>query len=243
MEKHAYGFIELTLKDGTTIDFQPLFHKLSLDIASDFLFGRSTNVLNQHKDDKAVEEFVKAFENCISPHECDIVKKFGALREFPPDSQFKRFVKTTCATPNKEPYSKPHCYSFLTESLSQTSDREQIGSEPMNIIVPGYDTTASLLTNLIWQLSREPKILARPRQGMHEHVGEDVPTYEQLKDMPYLKAVINEIQRLYPIVPSDSRQAAQDIVLPRAGSDGNAQTFPPPPRAYTSDTLKRKWVK
>ena len=35
--------------------------------------------------------------------------------------------------------------------------------------------------------------------------------------MKYLKAIINESQRLWPIVPSNSREAIHDTILPRGG--------------------------
>ena len=41
--------------------------------------------------------------------------------------------------------------------------------------------------------------------------------------MKYLRAVLNEIQRLYPIVPMNSREAIADTTLPRGGGpDGMA---------------------
>lgn len=66
-------------------------------------------------------------------------------------------------------------------------------------------------------------MLARLRQEIEDSVGGDIPTYQQLKDMKYLKALINESQRLYPIVPSNARQALQDTILPRGGGpDGKS---------------------
>lgn len=44
--------------------------------------------------------------------------------------------------------------------------------------------------------------------------------------MKYLKAIINESQRLYPIVPTNSREAIKDTVLPHGGGpDGTSPLF------------------
>jgi cytochrome P450 len=42
--------------------------------------------------------------------------------------------------------------------------------------------------------------------------------------MKYLRAIVNESQRLYPVVPVNSREALVDTVLPRGG--GNDETAP-----------------
>ncbi len=59
----------------------------------------------------------------------------------------------------------------------------------------------------------------RLRREITSITGDNVPSYEQLKEMKYLRAIINESQRLYPIVPSNSRQALHDTILPH-GTNG-----------------------
>ena len=112
--------------------------------------------------------------------------------------------------------------------LAQTSDRTRIRSELLNILLAGRDTTAALLTNLFFELPRHPEIMARLRAEIAEHVGPEPPTYAQLKEMRYLRAVINESQRLYPIIAANSREAKQDTLLPHGGGpDGTAQVLIP----------------
>lgn len=63
-------------------------------------------------------------------------------------------------------------------------------------------------------------------------MGDDIPTYQQLKDMKYLRALINESQRMYPIVPSNSRQALHDTILPRGGGPDGQSSILVPKGAY-----------
>lgn len=50
-------------------------------------------------------------------------------------------------------------------------------------------------------LAENPHILKRLRQEVLEIVGETRrPTFDDMKDMKYLRAVINETIRLYPAV-------------------------------------------
>lgn len=52
------------------------------------------------------------------------------------------------------------------------------------------------------------------------------PTFEQLKELKYLQAVLNEVLRLWAPVSLNSRICLRDSVLPRGGGpDGSAPLF------------------
>ncbi|KAF2185262.1 cytochrome P450 alkane hydroxylase [Zopfia rhizophila CBS 207.26] len=244
MEKHTNQLIVLIPKDGSTIDLQPLFHQLTLDVATEFLFGRSTNSLGPNRKDEDVEEFVKAFEYCQNPLSEERMQMYGIFAAFLPDPKFKRcakylqdFVdkiiddkmneKKDSSPPSPSPTHRSR-YIFLDELLSQTQDRSKIRAELLNILLAGRDTTASLLSNIFFELPRHPHVLSRLRAEISKHIGSSPPTYAQLKDLKYLRAIINESQRLYPIVPTNSREALIDTVLPRGGGpDQSSPVFVP----------------
>lgn len=107
-------------------------------------------------------------------------------------------------------------YVFLQELASQTKDKKKIRGEALSILFAGRDTTAALLTNVWFELSKRPDIWARLSEEIDALKGEK-PSYEQLKSMKYLRAVLNESQRLQPVVPAVGRQALEDTVLPFGG--------------------------
>ncbi|CAO2650850.1 Nn.00g091470.m01.CDS01 [Neocucurbitaria sp. VM-36] len=78
---------------GSEVDLQPLFHELTLDVATDFLFGRSTNSLNRADESEDVKEFIESFEYCLDPLSSDNCKRFGYLGLLLPDRKKKRSVK------------------------------------------------------------------------------------------------------------------------------------------------------
>jgi len=84
----------------------------------------------------------------------------------------------------------------------------------MNFLIAGRDTTAILLTWTFYLLAihkdKEDKLIEEIERVL---AGEE-PSYDKVKEMPYLKAVLDETLRLYPPVPSNIKQAAQDDVLP-----------------------------
>ena len=116
-------------------------------------------------------------------------------------------------------------YIFINELVRQTTDRVRIRSESLNILLAGRDTTASLLTNVWFMLGKRPDLWAK-LQAEVDHFHGEIPSWEQLKNMKFLKALLNESLRLHPLVPLNSREAFEDTVLPLGGGpDGTAPLF------------------
>ena len=101
--------------------------------------------------------------------------------------------------------------------LDETILRDEI----LNILLAGRDTvrlslllynyfpvrtllifqTTNSITFAIYMLAENPHILERLRQEILKTVGETRrPTFDDMKEMKYLRAVINETLRLYPAV-------------------------------------------
>ena len=82
-------------------------------------------------------------------------------------------------------------YIFLHELVKLTDDPQYIKSELINVLFAGPDTTASLLGNMWFVLAKRPEIWAKLKNEVDQPKGQ-LPTLEQMKEMKYLKAVINE---------------------------------------------------
>ncbi|KAI6039227.1 cytochrome P450 [Pisolithus marmoratus] len=108
-----------------------------------------------------------------------------------------------------------------------TEDLTIIRDEIVNILIAGRDTTASTLTSLIYMLSQHPDILKRLRAEVLSKVGSSRrPTYDDVREMKYMRAVINETLRLYPPVPFNVRTSTEAAVLP--GVNGGSPFYIPP---------------
>lgn len=64
-EKHAELLIQAIPRDGSTVHLQDMFSRFSLDVATDLLFGESTNTLAPGFADAEVTEFVDAYVYCL----------------------------------------------------------------------------------------------------------------------------------------------------------------------------------
>ncbi|KAJ4365438.1 hypothetical protein N0V95_000489 [Ascochyta clinopodiicola] len=259
LERHTQRLIDMVPQDGTTVDLQPLLHDLSMDVATELLFGKSTNALSLDGINHEVRDFCDAFDYASNPFERESFKNWGAIALFLPDRKKKQHVKvmqgisSTTSKPvsntltlidfvdriieehlteSKDSLDDKTRYTFLTALFSSTQDRIKIRSELLNILLAGRDTVASLLSNILWELPRHPSILSKLRSEIEEFIGDAQPTYEQLKDMKYLRAIVNESQRLYPIVPVNSREALVDTIIPRGGGDDESRPVMVPKGAY-----------
>lgn len=93
LEKHTGRLLQNVPRDGTTVDLQPLLHEFTLDVATEFLFGRSTDAQDYGRDDNECKEFIEAFEYCQNPM-IERNEKYGLLAMFLPDQKFKKCAKT-----------------------------------------------------------------------------------------------------------------------------------------------------
>jgi len=60
-EKHISQLIDRIPKDGSTVDLQELFFRLTIDSATEFLFGESTNSLAPSTSSESPARFAEAF--------------------------------------------------------------------------------------------------------------------------------------------------------------------------------------
>ncbi|EPS96209.1 hypothetical protein FOMPIDRAFT_1130934 [Fomitopsis schrenkii] len=118
--------------------------------------------------------------------------------------------------------------TLLDHLVDYTSDCVVIRDEVLNILLAGRDTTASTLTFAIYMLSDHPDMLTRLRSDILEMVGQHGrPTYEDIKEMKFLRAVINETLRLFPAVPFNMRYAVKEALLPNPDPKGRPFYVPP----------------
>ncbi|KAJ7640530.1 cytochrome P450 [Mycena rosella] len=105
--------------------------------------------------------------------------------------------------------------TLLDELLNVTSDPKVLKDETLNILLAGKDTTQWTTTVIVYFLAMYPKVNSRLREEVLQHVGPSRrPTYDDIRDMKYLRAVINEAMRLYPSVPFNVRESVSATTWP-----------------------------
>uniref|UniRef100_A0A8H8CFG5 Cytochrome P450 n=1 Tax=Psilocybe cubensis TaxID=181762 RepID=A0A8H8CFG5_PSICU len=66
----------------------------------------------------------------------------------------------------------------------------------------GAETTASLIQNLVLCVTKFPAALQKAQMEIDSVVGERLPDFRDIKDLPYVQALIRETHRLLPTAPT-----------------------------------------
>lgn len=233
---HAIGLAKERFRAGLAIDFQDLISRFTLDSASEFLFGHCIDTLsaglpyphdatestNTIQGDNAAAAFAFAFSQAQQTINRRVsIGQTWPLVEILADStaQHMKVVDAFLDPILKDALEKRRTtvefdkteladdQTLVDHLINLTSDFKIIKDETLNILLAGRDTTASTLTSAMYLLAMHPEFLARLREEIISKVGlTRRPTYDDIKEMKYLKAVLNETLRLFPAVPFDVRE-------------------------------------
>ncbi|KZT37966.1 cytochrome P450 monooxygenase CYP63 [Sistotremastrum suecicum HHB10207 ss-3] len=238
------------------IDVQDLFGRFTIDAASSFLFGSSLETLSMPlpkageakmgpKGSSASGEFgdfAQAFEEAQqvvtlrarSGNLWPAIEFFGdrlspsikAMDSFlgPMVENTLKENRMAAARGVKKSTDETNLLEYMA---ANTDDPKIIRDELLNILLAGRDTTAALITFTVYALALHPHVLERAREEIVSKCPPGtVPSFDDLKTFKYLRAVLNEVLRLYPPVP---------IIL-RASTSGATAI----PRTTTADGTLRK---
>lgn len=233
---------------NTFFDCQELFHNLTLDTATEFLFGESTNsLLNYSKHKPGMNqnmvtplEFANAFSECLKyltlrtqvsdlywlvdswkfRRAIKTVHKF--VEYFVEQSLSKDSIKDNSETATEKGNIK---YVFIEELVKETRELVVIRDQSLNVLLAGRDTTASLLSFTIFELGMNKRVWYKLRNIVLEEFGTTTQalTFESLKRCQYLSFVIQEVLRLHPSVPLNFREAIKDTILPKGGGEDESE--------------------
>ncbi|KAG8889049.1 hypothetical protein FRB98_005946 [Tulasnella sp. 332] len=217
---------------GMPVDFQEAITQFSMDSATEFLFGHCAHALSvplsypgqSFTAETEHNAFTLSLQSVLDLIDIRLRMKLPwQLNEIfgdptlPHMKVINDYLSPIIDSAERDAQKKKdlggedNLLSFL---VSRTSDRKEIQDELLNIFIAGRDTTASNLTFVVYLLATHPSVLARLRQEVLDSVGATArPTFDNIKDMKYLRAVINETLRLFPPVPFNMKESVNDTVF------------------------------
>ncbi|KAH9849996.1 cytochrome P450 monooxygenase pc-2 [Lenzites betulinus] len=239
-------------RSGQPVDFQDLINRFALDSATEFLFGASVHslqsdlprahandILSQHtRSEDASEKFSRAVLG--AQRVLAMRLRLGwtwPLQEIVQDksTEHMRVIDEFLQPVLKEAIAKnrnsdgvkqvadEEGETLLDHLVKLTDDPVLLHDETLNILIAGRDTTASTLSFVVYMLCLYPDVFRRLREEILEALEHSqMPMFDDIRKLKYLRAVINETLRLYPIVV-----AVQDTTLPNPNDPHGPRIFVP----------------
>lgn len=215
LDDHITHLLDLIPKDRSSFDIQRLFFLLTLDSATHFLFGESVGCMNPSQTtgvlEKSAVRNAQGFADAFTMAQDYLAARSRAQslywlvnpKEFQEANRrvhevVDHYVNTALESKrNPEKKDQSGRYIFLDALAAETDDPKMLRDNMLNILLAGRDTTASLLSSTFFYLARYPHAWARLRREIVEVFGDskgsrEEITHTKLKDIPYLRYVLNE---------------------------------------------------
>jgi cytochrome P450 len=195
------------------VDIDAKMMSITSDIALKTLFGNMTN------EDKAqiYKQVTRTQKYLVTrvrrPYRRPLMAINGEDRHFETDlGYFNKLVFNFIEQRRKSGNAPNDLLQLLLDSTDEDTGEQmndqQIRDEAITMFAAGHETSATGLSWLLWELSKQPAITEKIRQ--ESEIFEQVPTFEQLIRMPYTRQVVEEGLRLYPPAWTMTREATTD---------------------------------
>lgn len=92
------------------------------------------------------------------------------------------------------------CKDFMTSnSEKQGMDEMQAAFQAGGLVEAGAETTSAFLNIMIRNMVLNPRVVIKAQKELDRVVGPDrLPTFDDEKDLPYVRAIVKENMRMYP---------------------------------------------
>lgn len=232
------GEIDKIANTGEPINIRRYLNYFTIDLISTLLYGKSLGCIERGDDIVDAETsdgkvyqvpFIKSLHNAthintILGFEASLLpytKKIFSKHPYKMDganydnivyhNTMKRYraAKDDCESERDDFFQK---LLFDSKGSPLNLNIGEILAECNVMLNAGSDTTAAALTGTIYLLYKHPKVLAKLREELDGVMGDtDVPQYNTISNLPYLRACIEESLRCKP---------ASTMGLPRVVPEG-----------------------
>ena len=203
IQNYAENFTDALSEDlERPVDIQEAFYRLTLRIICDIGFGV-----------KLAPTVIDSFNENFNQAQWIVERNIrNPLLEFRGDPNFDKNLEMLDTFVDLVLRDRNSGSSNLLDLFEEThgESREYMRDTLLNFIIAGRDTTATLLAWTLFCLALNPTVEARLREEL-----QSVPlTQTGIQQCKYLRWVFDEVLRLYPPIPVDTRSAIEDDVLP-----------------------------
>ena len=112
-----------------------------------------------------------------------------------------------------------HCYAREISEGKETLYAQGLTEEDLawvsgGLVEAGFETTAATLNCLVLHLAANPRVQKQAQEELMEVVGPDrLPTFEDVRNLPFVRACVKEMLRINPILSPGIRHYAEEDVV------------------------------
>lgn len=263
------GMSKLAQGKYAKMDSLHWFNYVAFDIIGDLAFGAPFGMLEKGKDIAEVRTspdapptYAPAIEVLNRRGEVSgTIGCYPALKPYAkylPDPFFSKGVKAVenlagiatarvgARLDNPASVDRVDLLARLMEGKDENGEqlgRQELTAEALTQLIAGSDTTSNTSCALLFHCLSHPDVVKKLQSELDSAIPEsqDVPTYDQVRDLPYLDMVIQETLRIH----STSSLGLPRLVPPGPGIDILGHHFPPLTAlsvpAYTIHHTKEIW--
>ncbi|XP_076663918.1 cytochrome P450 9e2-like isoform X6 [Andrena cerasifolii] len=233
-------YIAMESKGGKVYDLKNIFGRYTTDIVATCCYGLSVDSMKNPNND--FYRFGKETLNFLSGLSIKFLmgKNFPTLfkllgvRFFSDEAHkyFLRIVGDTVRMREEKGIYRPDMIQLMMEARDKDGGGltiDEMTYQAFLFFLAGYDTTSSCLCFAAHEIAVNPEVQAKLRTEVEEVVRktDGKPTYEAIRDMRYMDAVLNETLRLYSVVTFLDRVCVKEFQLPPATPGSNPVTMKP----------------
>ncbi|KAF2160093.1 hypothetical protein M409DRAFT_29391 [Zasmidium cellare ATCC 36951] len=233
LERHLARLFDELEREGLEVDLQSHFIRMFLDFTMDLLIGEDVNTINKEASKIDVASFLTACDESqlqvvrsAQPWIVRWWKGWTKTWNQPLDATqgfIGRYVDSAVQDfETKEGGPIKRSDAFIDELIREagSKDKTYLRDQILNVFMPGRDSVAIEITHVMLYLSQNPTVYEKVRAEVLAAGFRDDReiSYDSLKTLPYVNAVVNEALRLGgPPNGQTVRDILSDIVLPRGG--------------------------
>ncbi|XP_076625105.1 cytochrome P450 9e2-like [Colletes latitarsis] len=227
-------------QEGKVFELKELFGRYGTDMIATSNFGiavdsmkNPSNEFHAYAKEALVLTFGRLVKILIGRHFPGLSKMLG-LKVFGDEirSYFTNIIAETVRTRKEMSIYRPDMIQLMIESRD-TNGREltidEMATQAFSFFQAGYGTSTTFLCFAVHEIAANPDVQAKLRAEI-EAVARKTNgrlTYDAIKDMAYMDAVLNEIARLYPVTTVLDRVCVKEFELPPATPDSKPVAIKP----------------
>ncbi|MEC0201275.1 cytochrome P450 [Paenibacillus lautus] len=209
------------LNPDETVDVPADMTRLTLDTIGLCGFNFRFNSFYREENHPFIDSMVRALDEGMNQlHRLGIQDMFmiKKKRQFQEDIQFMfslvdELIQDRKTHGGEEGDLLAHMLEGVDPDTGERLDHENIRYQIITFLIAGHETTSGLLSFAIYYLMKNPDTLHKAVSEVDRVLKDPVPTYNQVRELKYVRMVLNESLRLWPTAPAFSLYAKEDTAI------------------------------